>query len=59
VTGGWRKLHKEELHNLHASPGIIRMFKSGRIILAGHVAQMGRRGIYEVICGEARKEKDH
>jgi hypothetical protein len=27
--------------------------------LAGHVAQMGRRGIYEVICGEARKEKDH
>jgi hypothetical protein len=25
VTGGWRKLHKEELHNLYPSPSIIRM----------------------------------
>jgi hypothetical protein len=28
VTGGWRKLHNEELHNLYASPSIIRMMKS-------------------------------
>jgi hypothetical protein len=26
VTGGWRKLHNEELHNLHSS-SIIRMIK--------------------------------
>jgi hypothetical protein len=25
VTGGWRKLHIEELHNLYSSPSIIRM----------------------------------
>jgi hypothetical protein len=25
VTGGWRKLHNEELHNLYSSPNIIRM----------------------------------
>jgi hypothetical protein len=25
VTGGWRKLHNEELHNLYTSPNIIRM----------------------------------
>jgi hypothetical protein len=25
VTGGWRKLHKEELHDLYSSPSIIRM----------------------------------
>jgi hypothetical protein len=25
VTGGWRKLHNEELRNLHFSPSIIRM----------------------------------
>jgi hypothetical protein len=25
VTGGWRKLHNEELHNLYPSPSIIRM----------------------------------
>jgi hypothetical protein len=24
VTGGWRKLHNEELHNLYSSPSIIR-----------------------------------
>jgi hypothetical protein len=28
VTGGWRKLHNEELCNLHSSPSVIRMFKS-------------------------------
>jgi hypothetical protein len=27
VTGGWRKLHTDELHNLYASPNIIRMIK--------------------------------
>jgi hypothetical protein len=25
VTGGWRKLHNVELHNLYSSPSIIRM----------------------------------
>jgi hypothetical protein len=24
VTGGWRKLHNEELHGLYSSPSIIR-----------------------------------
>jgi hypothetical protein len=27
VTGGWRKLHNEELHNLYSSPNIIRTIK--------------------------------
>jgi hypothetical protein len=31
VTGDWRKLHNEELHNLYSSPDIIRMIKSRRI----------------------------
>jgi hypothetical protein len=37
------KLHNEELHNLYSSPSIIRMIKSGRMRLAGHVARMRRR----------------
>jgi hypothetical protein len=28
VTGGWRKLHNDELHGLYSSPNIIRMTKS-------------------------------
>jgi hypothetical protein len=43
VTGGWRKLHNEELHNLYSSPSIIRNIKSRRMIWAGHIARMGRR----------------
>jgi hypothetical protein len=38
VTGGWRKLHNEELHNLHPSPSIVRMIKSRRMRWAGHIA---------------------
>jgi hypothetical protein len=41
VTGGCRKLHKEELHNLYSSPSIIRMIKSRRMRWAGHVARRG------------------
>jgi hypothetical protein len=41
VTGEWRKLHNEELHNLYSSPDIIRQVKSRRIRWAGYVARMG------------------
>jgi hypothetical protein len=26
VTGGWRKLHNEELYNLYSSPNITKMY---------------------------------
>jgi hypothetical protein len=41
MTGEWRKLHNEELHDLHSSPSIIRIIKARRIRWAGHVARMG------------------
>jgi hypothetical protein len=40
VTGGWGKLHNEELHNLYSSPSIIRIIKSRRMRWAEHVARM-------------------
>jgi hypothetical protein len=43
VTGDWKKLHNEELHNLYSSPNIIRIIESRRMRWAGHVARMGRR----------------
>jgi hypothetical protein len=52
VTGGWRKLHNEELHNLHSSPSVIRMIKSRRMRWAGHVARMGeKRYAYRILVG--------
>jgi hypothetical protein len=41
VTGDWKNLHYEELHNMYSSPNIIRMIKSRKMRWAGHVARMG------------------
>jgi hypothetical protein len=50
MTGGWRKLHKEELHNLYTSPSIIRIIKSRRMRWTGHVARMGeKRNVYRLL----------
>jgi hypothetical protein len=41
VTGEWRKLHNEELHDLYCSPTIVQVIKS-RMRWVRHVARMGR-----------------
>jgi hypothetical protein len=53
LTGGYRKLHNEELQNLYSSPNIIRMIKSQRMGWAGHVAGMGEmRIMYTILVGK-------
>jgi hypothetical protein len=48
--GSWRKLHNDELHNLHSSPNIVRVIKSKRMRWVGHVARMEEgRGVYWVL----------
>jgi hypothetical protein len=50
VTGGWRKLRNEELHNLYSSPSTIRMIKPKRMRSAGYVARMGeKRNAYTIL----------
>jgi hypothetical protein len=44
LTGGWRKLHREELHNLYPSPSIIRTIKLRRMRGEEHIARRGGRG---------------
>jgi hypothetical protein len=52
VTGGWRKLHNEELHGLYSSPSIIREIKARRMRWEGHVVRMGEvRGAYNILVG--------
>jgi hypothetical protein len=43
VTGEWRILHNEELCDLYSSQNIIRMTKSRRMGLVGHVTCVGDR----------------
>jgi hypothetical protein len=51
VTGEWRRLHSEELHNLYSSPNIIRQIKSRGMRWVGHVARMGGRKLCKVLVG--------
>ena len=57
VTGEWRRLHNE-LNDLYSSPNIVRVIKSRRMRLAGHVARMGEeRGLYRVLVGKPEGKK--
>jgi hypothetical protein len=40
VTGGWRRLHNEELHNLDATPDTVGLSKLRRMRSADYVARM-------------------
>jgi hypothetical protein len=58
VTGGWRKLHNEELHNLYSSPRVIRIIKLRRMRWAGHVARMGDKGnAYKLLVGKPKGKR--
>jgi hypothetical protein len=55
VTGEWKKLHNEEVHNLYSSPDIIRQITSNRMRWAGHVAHTGEeRKVYKVPVGKPK-----
>jgi hypothetical protein len=56
VTGGWKRLLNEELHNLYDLPNIIGVIKSRRMRWAGHVAHMGK--MHTVFWLENLKERD-
>jgi hypothetical protein len=57
--GEWRKLHNEELNNLHPSPNIVRLMKSRRMRWAGVCStHWERRGVYRVLM-EKLWERDH
>jgi hypothetical protein len=53
VTGVWRKLLAEEIHDLYSSPSIIRTLKSRRMRWSGRVARMGaKRNAYRIWVGK-------
>jgi hypothetical protein len=57
--GSWRKLHNDEIHNLHFSPNIVRVIKSRRMRWAGHVARMGKGEVFTGFWLGGPKVRDH
>jgi hypothetical protein len=58
VTGGWRRLHNEELHESYVSTNVIRVIKSRRMRWNGHVTRMGEiRNIYKVLVGKPEEKR--
>jgi hypothetical protein len=58
VTGEWRKLHSEELHELYSSPSIIRIIKSRSMRWAGYVARIGqKRNAYMLLVGKPERKR--
>jgi hypothetical protein len=58
VTGEWGKLHDEELHDLYASPSIVRIIKTRSVRWTRHVSQMGeKRNMYRLFVGEPEGER--
>jgi hypothetical protein len=58
VTGGCRKLHNKELHNVYFSQSVIRTMKSRRMIWAGHVARMDEnRNAYRLFLGNTEGKR--
>jgi hypothetical protein len=58
VTGDWRKLHNEELHNFYSSSNIIRMINSRRMRWARRVVRMGRKGMDVVYRWKKARSKE-
>jgi hypothetical protein len=59
TVGSWRKLHKEELHEFHSSPNIIRTVELRRIRLAENVARMERILLHTSVWWEDQRERDN
>jgi hypothetical protein len=58
VIGEWRKLHNEELNDLHSSPNNVRVVKSRRMGWTGQVARMGdRSGVYRILVGKSEGKR--
>jgi hypothetical protein len=56
VTGGWRKLHNEQLLNLYSSPNIF--IKSRRMKCTGHVARIGKRvSACRILVGKPERKR--
>jgi hypothetical protein len=58
LTGEWRKLHSEELHDLNSSQSIIKIMKGKRMRWAEHVSRMGeKRNAYRLLVEKPERRR--
>jgi hypothetical protein len=58
VTGGWRKLHNVDIHNLYSSPSIIRIIKSRGDEVGGTCGTNGGEEEHVSVTGRKARGKD-
>jgi hypothetical protein len=59
VAGDWRRLHDEDLHDLHSSSNINRVIKLRIIRLVGHVARSGKEALHTGFVWGSLWERDN
>jgi hypothetical protein len=57
VTGGWIKLHNEELHNLYSSPSISRKMKSEDEMGRACCTNGEKRNVYWILVGKPDRKR--
>jgi hypothetical protein len=56
----WKRLQKEELHDLYPSPGVARMVQLKIMTWTDHVARVGEgRGVQKVLMEELEGKRKH
>jgi hypothetical protein len=59
VTGDWRKLHNDELHNLYFSPSIITRIIKSKEEEMGVVSSSNekKRNTYRILVGKPERKR--
>jgi hypothetical protein len=58
VAGSCRRMHNEELQNLHTSSNIVRVIKSTRIRWVGYVARIAEiRNVCNILVGKPKGKR--
>jgi len=57
ASGGWRRLHKEEIHILYTLPNINRVIRSRKVPRTGHAVLMGQtRNAYKILVEKPERK---
>lgn len=60
VTGEWRKLHSEQIHNLYFSPFVIKVIRSRRLMKVGPVTRTKEIiNVRKIFVGNPKGKESH